>query len=363
MNIHGGDVWQVAEEMGGDASELLDFSANINPRGLPMQALLRLTRNAGNPQLLGFYPDPSARHLRRALSAHTGVAADQFVIGPGAEALLAPILRALHVRRVLVPVPAFSEYRRASEQQNVHYVPFPLHHADSFQLPVAHLCRRIEEEPFDAVLLSNPHNPSGAMLDARDVRLVLDAANASGATLLLDEAFIDYAPGQSLIAETIERPGLVVLRSLTKFYGCPALRVGYAAAHPDMARRISSLLPTWPVMQMALDALTDALDDRQYVESSLRENAANRDTLRAALLALGLIVFPSAANYLLVELLPRMPSSTELRTRLIKHHRILIRNCDSYEGLTHGHFIRVAVRSAEENERLVNALSEELRAT
>ncbi len=184
---------------------------------------------------------------------------------------------------------------------------------------------------------------------------------SSGATLLLDEAFIDYAPHASLAGEAAAQPGLIVVRSLTKFYGCPALRVGYAVAHPETVRRIASLLPTWPVTQLALDALAEAVVDREFAEASLRENAVERERLSESLAGLGLVVFPSAANYLLLELRGGMPAASELRARLATRHRILIRNCDSYEGLAPGRYVRVAVRSAAENGRLIEALADELR--
>jgi threonine-phosphate decarboxylase len=360
MTVHGGDVWQAAADLGIPVSELLDFSANINPRGLPAQAMERLARDASDPRLLSLYPDPSAARLRNALSNHLAVAPEAITVGPGAEALLAPILRCLGARRVLVPVPAFSEYRRVCAQQAAEYVPFPLDRRDCFRVPVDGLCRRIEAEQCDVVLLNNPHNPSGAMLEAHEVRRVMDTAASSGATLLLDEAFMDYAPHATLAGEAAARPGLIVVRSLTKFYGCPALRVGYAVAHSETTRRIASLLPTWPVTQLALDALAEAVTDREYTDTALSENAAERERLSESLGGLGLVVFPSAANYLLLELRAGMPAASELRARLATRHRILIRNCDSYEGLQVGRYVRVAVRSAAENGRLIQALAEEL---
>jgi threonine-phosphate decarboxylase len=108
-----------------------------------------------------------------------------------------------------------------------------------------------------------------------------------------------------------------------------------------------------------LDALAEAVGDSQYAEESIRENAAGRERLADGLKGIGLFVFPSAANFLLLELPAKMPSASDLRNRLIAKHRILIRNCDSYEGLTAGRYIRVAVRSAEENCRLIRALAEE----
>jgi threonine-phosphate decarboxylase len=361
MIVHGGDVWQVGDEMGIPVSQLLDFSANINPRGLPPQARDRLARDAGDPRLLSLYPDPSARRLRNALSEQLAVDADAIAVGPGAESLLGPILRCLQPKQALVPVPSFSEYRRVCEQQQIEFAAFPLHRAELFRTPVDGLCRRIESESPGAVLLNNPHNPSGAMLNPHEIRRVADTAISFLATLLLDEAFIDYVPHASLVREAATRPGLIAIRSLTKFYGCPALRVGYAVAHPETIRRVVSLLPTWPVTQLAIDALAEAVADREYAEASLRENAVERQQLSESLSELGLVVFPSAANYLLLELGADMPTASELRARLIANNRILIRKCDSYERLAPGRYVRVAVRAREENCRLIQALAHELR--
>jgi threonine-phosphate decarboxylase len=361
MTVHGGDVWQVAEELGIAASELLDFSANINPRGLPAGARERLQREASDARLLRSYPDPGAGGLRAALSDRFGVPAEAMVVGPGAEALLDPVLRATGARRALIPIPAFSEYERVCARVGIEFVPFPLMREELFQIPVDRLCQRIELESPGVVVLNNPHNPTGAMVGAEEVRRILEAANSHGATLVLDEAFIDYIPHASLVREAAQRPGLIVIRSLTKFYGCPALRVGYAAGEVKIIETIRSLLPTWPVTQLALNSLAEAVGDGAYAEHSIAENARQRERLAEALRDLELIVFPAAANYLFLELTPEMPAASELRRWLIEKHRILIRNCDSYEGLTRGRYFRVAVLSGEENDRLVRALGEALR--
>ena len=358
MTVHGGDIWQVGEESGISALDLLDFSANINPRGLPPAAMERLRRDASDFRSLGRYPDPSARVLRRALSDYLAVPADAIAVGPGAESLLAPILRLFQPKRALVPIPAFSEYKRVCEQQKIGIVPFALQRANLFQVQTETLCRHIKLESPDVVVLNNPHNPSGAMLEPHEVRRIVDSTPIP---TLLDEAFIDYVPHASLVREAAAQPGLIVLRSLTKFYGCPALRIGYVVAHPETIRAIADLLPTWPITLLAMNALAEAIADREYAQTTLRENVAGRQWLAAALSQLGLFVFPSAANYLLVELRSDMRPSSHLRASLITNHRILIRNCDSYEGLVQGRYVRVAVRSREENHRLIQALTEELR--
>lgn len=361
MIAHGGDVWDVAEELGIPVSELLDFSASINPGGLPPKARERLARDAADLRLLSFYPDPSARRLRRGLSEQHGVGTETIAVGPGAESLLAPILRSLEVRRALVPVPAFSEYKRACVQEKIEFVPFPLDRADLFRTNVDRFCRTIADGSYGVVLLNNPHNPSGAVLERHEVQCVIDAATRSGATLVLDEAFVDYVPDLSFVRDAASRPGLIVVRSLTKFYGCPALRVGYAVAHPETIRRIQSLLPAWPVTQLAIDTLAEGVQDHEFAEESRRENTAQRTRLAESLGALGVFVFPPAANYLFLELQPETPTTAELRARLIAKHRILIRNCDSYEGLSTGRYVRVAVRSAPDNCLLIRALGIELR--
>jgi threonine-phosphate decarboxylase len=359
MRMHGGDVWQVAEELGIEVSELLDFSANINPRGLPPRAAERLVHYAANPRLLGLYPDPFARRLRMVLSRKLGVPSEAIVVGPGAEALLNPALRGNPVRRALAPIPAFSEYRRVCAQEEIEFVPFPLDRAKCFRLPVDDVCRSIAGGRFGVIFLNNPHNPSGALLDSSEVRRILEAARATRTLVLLDEAFIDYVPHATLACDAAARPGLVVIRSLTKFYGCPALRAGYLIAHPDTARRIASFLPAWPVTQLAIDTFAEAVEDREYAEGTLRDNTMERETLTQLLQGLGLVVFPSAANYLLFELTPGMSAASALRRRMIRR-KILVRSCDSFEGLAPGRYVRVAVRSASENLRLIQALSEEL---
>lgn len=360
MKAHGGDARAAAEEIGLLPFEILDFSANINPRGLPPRALERLISEASDQRLLGLYPDPSAPHLRRALSNRLTVPAEAIVVGPGAEALMTPILRSLGATHALVPVPAFSEYKRVCLREGIQYTAFAMQREDHFRLQFDRFRQCIETGNFDVVILNNPHNPSGWAIDKDQICSIFEVVSARRGTLLLDEAFIDYVPGASLTCTAAERDRLIVLRSLTKFYGCPALRIGYAVAAPETVKGIASFLPTWPITEMAAAALTEALADENHVNLSLAENVAERERLSKTLSALGLTVFPSAANYLLVELGERMPNSTDLRARMLERHRLLVRNCDSFEGLEHGRFVRVAVRTTEENERLTDALREEL---
>lgn len=354
--VHGGDVWKVAAECALAPEQLLDFSANVNPRGLPDGALRQLRADAADPRLLMCYPDASASALRAALSARLDIPAGAMVVSAGAEALLAAALRAFDSRHCLVPVPAFSEYARACAACGATLHPLPLDPAANFQLDVEEYCRRLRSGRWDTAIVNNPHNPSGALLDSSGMRRIVATARISGTRLLIDEAFIDYAEQASVTVEAARTPGIVVVRSLTKFYGCPALRVGYAVGAPEVMASIAAMTPTWPVTLLALNALRVAIRDEDYARATLAENAAERARLSNGLAKLGAVACPSAANYVLVRLSARSVPGALLRERLLREYRILVRNCDSYDSLETGRYLRIAVRSAGENDRLLSAL-------
>ncbi len=354
--VHGGNLGQVAAEYGIEASSLLDFSANINPRGLPPRAALRLQRDAADAALLATYPDPGYPELRAALAQRLGIPPECILIGAGAETLIGSVLSAVAPARCLVPVPAFSEYARACVAAEATMETLALDAGTDFHLDSNTYLRKLRSTRYDCVILNNPHNPSGALLEPGELIELVDYARARGGFALIDEAFIDYSPHASVIHHAIRQSRVAVLRSLTKFYGCPALRVGYLVGAPETMAQVSRMVPTWPVTTLAANALREAVEDEEYARSSLRENDIERARLAGSLTRLGAHVFPSAANYLLLRLQPGWPGSGATRESLIRNHHIVIRNCDSYSGLDAGKFVRVAVRSASDNAQLLRAL-------
>jgi threonine-phosphate decarboxylase len=320
---HGGNLAAVARQFGIAPDRILDFSANVNPYGLPPRAAERLAREAADPHLLAAYPDPDAGELRAALAAHLDVPPESIVIASGADALIHAVLRALAPRRCVIPQPAFSEYARAASANR-------------------------GDGP-DLLILNNPHNPTGACL-SRAAML----ERVAGISVLADEAFVDYVPEAAITRDAAARAGLVSIRSLTKFYGAPGLRAGYAVAEPATARAIAAQLPPWPVTTLALNAFAEALRDRDYARETIERNRRAREVLARDLAALGCEVLPSAANFLLV----RVADAIGLRDLLIRHHAILVRECESFEGLERGRYLRIAVRRESENRCLVEALRE-----
>lgn len=354
--LHGGDVVRTAAESGFAAAEVLDFSANINPAGLPLGARRALSAAANDSLELLRYPDWTRHSLRYKLAQRLDVAPECVVLGAGASALITDVVRAIAPRSCLAFGPAFAEYRRASLAAGARFTIARLDLADNFRLIANNVIREIEQAEADLVFINNPHNPSGALTQPDDLLAIVESAGNLGCTVVLDEAFIDYAPACQVTTEAAARIGVVAIRSLTKFYGCPALRIGYAVAHVSQATQIEEQMAAWPVGSLALAALDAALDDEEFVHRSIQANDVERTNLSSALSQLGLHVFDSAANFFLIELPASWPDSHMVQKSLLLSHRILVRDCSSFETLAQGRYIRVAVLGAEQNKLLIEAL-------
>lgn len=345
--LHGGRVWEVARERGLDPTALVDFSANLNPLGAP-EGVLALLRGA-EPGLLAAYPDEGAPRLRARLCARHGAEDETLVLGAGGAALLFLALRALAPRRVLLPVPCFREQPRALAACGAELVPHPLRdlHLDLEALEP-------ERAGCDAVLLTNPHNPTGQLLPREALRRWIE--RHSGTALVVDEAFMDYAPAESLLPDLLARPRTVILRSLTKFFAMPALRVGHAFADAATAARMRDLQESWPVGQLELRAAETALADAAHETRSLAFFQCELPRFHRELLDLGLQVHASAAPFLLVKH-PRGGGSACADALL--ERGLLVRRCADWPGLGDS-YLRLALRPVEDRRRLLAVLRDAL---
>jgi threonine-phosphate decarboxylase len=351
--FHGGQLRQIAERFNIPLSELLDFSANINPIGPPPSVLSTLRKSLDVPSMLTEYPDLQQNDLRRSLGSYAGTDDGNVVVANGFVPLLETTLRALKIRNCLLPVPAFVEYRKTLERAEVEIIPFTLK-APLFRYELAAMFAT----QYDAVLLANPQNPSGICHDAESIRTLVDEASKRNVYVLLDEAFIDYVPENSLSPMIRECSNLIIFRSVTKFHGIPGLRVAYAMANSQLSETIGDNLPPWPITTLASHAVIAALDDHEYANQSRSENEIQRSALQADLAFLGLAVYSSAANFILFGL-PPMIDPHEFWEHMILEHRIVLRSCANYEGLTEGHF-RTAVRTESDNRKLAVATAKTL---
>ena len=207
----------------------------------------------------------------------------------------------------------------------------------------------------ELLFLSNPNNPTGLVTGREELRKILKLCSNEHCVPVIDECFLDFTEGseaQSLIPDLGQNPNLVILRAFTKTYAMAGLRLGYAlCGSKAFAERLQSAGQPWPVSNVAQTAGIAALQEEDYVNRLRTLISGERPRMIRALTALGLRVIPGEANYLLF-----CCEDKELGEKLRKRG-ILIRDCRNYAGLTEGWY-RIAIRSAAENDRLLQALRE-----
>jgi histidinol-phosphate/aromatic aminotransferase/cobyric acid decarboxylase-like protein len=414
--VHGGNLAWAATLAGCPAAAILDFSASISPLGPPQSALDAIRSHLSS---LTAYPDPDYGELRAALGEALNVDPDWILPGNGSAELLTWAAWDLSkLEATYLVTPAFGDYWRALKAFGAKVLECPLDltsctivkngqdshstRRDEFscgtgKMPVpkqvienaatsgpdiqslgagtAHglvtddlsVSNRSFVSPalslsvplLDAtnrrgLLLNNPHNPTGLLFGKQAIRPYLDRLGL----VVVDEAFMDFLPPEqqeSSIAAVEEFPNLVILRSLTKFYSLPGLRLGCAIAHPDILRRWQLQRDPWPVNTLAAAAAAAMVLDTSFERQTWDWLPVARQELFEGLASLpGLRPFPGAANFLLVE---SSMSVSQIQKSLLEQHRILIRDCLSFPELG-DRFFRVAVRDRADNLRLIHALKD-----
>ncbi len=319
--IHGGDVTGYLRRYG---REPLDFSASLNPLGMPPSGL------AAAPSALARsspYPDPLCRDLTDALAERLGVGREHIVLGNGAADVLYRLVLALRPRSAAVPVPSFAEYEHA--------------------LALVGCDIRVFPEQADCVFLCQPNNPTGTAVPQQVLQDVL----ASGAMLILDECFQAFMDEPRTLRNMIpSRKNLIILDSFTKLYAMAGIRLGYALfGDADLAEKTRRAGPPWQVSTVAQAAGLAALADTEYVEKSLAAIRSWKKELVQGLSARGCTVLGAEANFIFFR-----TDCVDLDATLAERG-ILIRNCANFRGLEPGYF-RVAVRTAAENAALLRAI-------
>lgn len=347
--VHGGNIY---EDIPADG--WLDFSANINPLGLPASAREAIALHIGD---VIHYPDPAARRLRQALSSSYDVAPDALVLGNGAAELFYLFFQTFRPQRTILPVPSFSEYERAALAAGSSVTYFQLDAQEDFRLDGEKLRAALPEQ--GCAVVGNPNNPTGTLLTREELMQLADAAAARKTWLLVDESFLDFLPDDapySLLDAAAEKPYLFVIRSLTKFFALPGLRLGFGAASPSAVQAMERGKDVWNVNLLAQEAGAAALQDHAYAEESRGLVAEERRFLCSRLASLpGVRVYPTQVNFLLLDIRGTHLSSTELTARM-RREGVLIRDCGNYPGLDGRSYVRLAVRQHEENVKLLERL-------
>jgi len=330
------------------SQEILDFSANINPLGPPEWLRAMISRNI---ERLVHYPDPDAVELVEAVAGHCQVSPQQIVVGNGSTEILFALTRAFGPRRAVIPMPSYLDYVTAARLSGLEVETVKLLESEGFVLNWSALASHLRGQ--EMVFLGQPNNPTGLLLDGND--LLRYAAMYPSTIFVVDEAFADFVEGYQTLAMN-RLPNVVILRSLTKFYAIPGLRLGLAVAGADLAERIRRQLPPWSVNVLAQSVGPALVADDDYGRRTRRFVAEERRRLAHEMAKLpGLYVYPGVANFLLVRVNESGLDALALAGQLLREG-IAIRTFDAAEHLD-SRFFRVAVRTEEENGRLYRAVA------
>jgi L-threonine-O-3-phosphate decarboxylase len=339
-------VW-AASIAGCPVNQILDFSASINPLGLGSGVISALQQHLLE---IDKYPTPGYLELRQALAQHLQISADWILPGNGAAELLTWAGRELAQYQTILPTPAFNDYGRALKAFDAPFTSIPLLDQQGTWCDLEQILDNPAIPARAALLLNNPHNPSGALWTTETLLPLLDRFSL----VVVDESFMDFvSPSQSLIPWVEKYDNLVVISSLTKFYSLPGLRLGYCVAHPDRLARWQSWRDPWVVNRLAEVAGIAALKDREFIDRTWAWYNSCQPALFAGLQqVLNLQVYPSAANFFLLR---TVQPFTTVQTDLLQQFQIFARDCMSFPELGE-HYGRVALKSEADNQLLLTAL-------
>ena len=364
---HGGDIY-------GNPGVELDFSVNTNPLGMPDEVRRALLAHVDE---YARYPDPLCRQLRAAIAAHEnksdcggGLSEDMVLCGNGAADLIYRLCYAAKPRRALVCAPAFSEYERALTQAGCEVSHHRLEPGNQFNL-TAEIEDRLTPG-LGMLFLCHPNNPTGRLIPEDLLARILRRAGRNRIRVVVDECFLDFTDGVSAKRYLREIPGLAVLKAFTKTYAMAGLRLGYLlTADRAWLDKTNAAAPCWSVSVPAQIAGAAALACAGWLEKTRRVVAEERRFLSEGLTGLGITVFPSDANFLLLRREPGAdagqnggrpagetdrPGEDRLYAPLLSKG-LLIRPCGNFKGLDASYY-RTGVKTRPENRRLLQAVKE-----
>ena len=327
---------------------LLDFSSNVNPLGFPSKV-----RDAfKNFSQVSVYPDPDSNELRTHLQKYTSISKNQIIVGNGATEIIYNYCNAfLRKQKVLIPIPTFGEYESAAK----------LNGAILYFFKTMNLNKNLSDfqdtiPQKSHIFLCNPNNPTGVLINRKNMLKILESAQNKSTMVFLDECFIESVPAgnESVISYLKEFDNLFILRFLTKSFGLAGLRIGYGLGNKKMIEILQKIKIPWNVSGIAQKSSIKALLDKSHLPKTL--NLVRKESkflINSISKIKGFTCYNSDTNFILIK--SKMKSS-QVQDKLLQKN-ILIRNCNTFHGLDNN-FIRIAVRTHKENLKLIEALEE-----
>jgi len=310
--------------------------------------------------LIRFYPDPNPIEFKAEIAKYVGQGVDEenIILGNGSIELIYTITEILpRGFKALIPVPSFSEYEKAALR--VGGEPVFVQLPEDFALETEKIKKAVTGDT-RVMCVCNPHSPSGTLYSKESLIDLVRFCHKKDIIFSVDENYIEFAEkGQdtTLASFVKEYENLFVIRSVTKFYGMPGIRLGYGIAARNLIDKLEAVRQPWSINSLAGYATLAAFNDTDFIENTKKTIAKEREVLAKNLNEIrGLQVYPSVTNFVLVKILSRKITSTKLKELLAEDH-MLIRDCCTFMGLDDS-FFRITVRAAEDNQKLVCKIKE-----
>lgn len=349
---HGGNVEEIARKYNLDEKSIIDFSANINPLGLSNNVKEEIIKAIDKVER---YPDITYFNLKKAISKYENIKEDSIVLGNGAAEVIFNICRGLKPKKAYLIAPSFIEYEDALKSVDTKIDYYIL--KEDFIIKEDFL-NNISND-LDIIFICNPNNPTGVLTSKDFLIKVLQKAVNTNTTVVVDESFLDFVENKNdytTINEIDKFENLIVVKSLTKFFAFPGIRIGYGITNNQAyIEAINKSSISWNVNTLANFGAIKALSEKQYINDTILYIKKENEYLYNSLKEFKNInLYKGEVNFMFFKCL----KSIDLKEELIKKG-ILIRDCSNYIGLNKGYY-RVAVRKRCENEMLIKALKEVL---
>jgi len=351
---HGADILEAASKSGNKTEDLVDFSSSINPLGFSLRAQKAVVDRVGQ---IPIYPDSNSFVLRQVIAEHYGVGVENVVVGNGSTELIYLFADVFLQKgeNAIVCAPSFGEYESAVKKAGGKVKHVPLN--KDFSVNPNKLTHALTKKT-KIIYLCNPNNPTSKLIPNETLTTNVEQALERSILVFLDEDFLEFVEDgekRSMISRLGEFPNLFVLRSFTKLFGLTGLRVGYGICSKGIAGILMNAKLPWNLNCLGQSAAIAALDDQEFVAQTLALVKEEKEFLLGGLRRFGSFrVFPPDANYLFMDIRNSGLTPAQLKEKLLAWG-ILIRDCSSFAGLDE-FYIRIAVKTRSENERLLSAL-------
>ena len=382
MDFHGGNIYKIFREK--NIKEILDYSSNINPYGIPESLKKRITENL---EILERYPDPDYIELRQKLAHLNKVDVSNIILGNGATEIIFLFMKVINPKKILIAAPTFGEYERAAKatervedsiilgnsnkkkddekssgKQKIEIEYFELKESDYFKLNIHNLKNELEKK-YDLLIICNPNNPTGKFLKLSETEQILKECNKYNTKLFIDEAFIDFLKDgmkESIINTKENKQNLFVARAFTKFFAIPGLRLGYGIYFDKkLEKGISEKKEPWSVNNIAEMAGLTVLDDTEYIEKTLKWITEEKTYVYEKLNEInGIKPYKTEVNFITGKIDEKLFSEglnvKVLREKMLEQG-ILIRDASNFNFLDE-RFFRLAIKDRENNDRVIETL-------